>query len=89
MAKIVYGILSLPFAIFLFLPLQILLTKSRPTAYDKYFCFKPSYFINFHFILRYGNTVPSDKRVSIIYNPDEEAALFDNQVQVDIEELFE
>lgn len=35
MAKIVYGILSLPFLIFMLSPLQVLLTKSRATAYDR------------------------------------------------------
>ena len=36
MAKVFYGLLSFPFLIFAFGPLQDILTKSRPTAYDKY-----------------------------------------------------
>ena len=36
MAKIFYGLLSFPFLIFALGPLQDILTKSRPTAYDKH-----------------------------------------------------
>lgn len=36
MAKIFYGLLSFPFLIFALGPLADILTKSKPTAYDKY-----------------------------------------------------
>jgi hypothetical protein len=53
-SQFIYGILSFPFLIFLIPGFKQILTKSRPTAYDRFGRTVPLYCSSENYIKKYG-----------------------------------
>lgn len=66
--QFLYGIMSFPFLVFVIPMCQAILTKARPTAYDRDGRCVPTYVATADYVKKYGHKINSD----IVNNKSEE-----------------